>query len=1005
MAQLVGGAVGAVVGWFVGGPTGAQYGWMIGATLGAATQKGPRTQGPRLEDLRVNGTEYGQAIPWVAGSPVISGQIVWASKRREIATRTSQGKGSGPKHTEYTYEVDLLVILTENETGGVSRIWANGDLVFGNGTAKNGQWTDMRVYRGTQDQLPDPTYEAAVGVGNAPAYRGRTYVVFEGLQLGNTGYLPNLMFEIGQVSLGDSDSDFFFADYENGTWDDVACESSVTNIDSRPGTIYSVGPSGPLSVRNDGWLFDELFSRGVFYEFGVNYVGAAGADGIAIDLVFSASTTPGATSVTRADIFYLAQTPGGAANIPTSHCWLYVGFEGASGLVNSVSLGVRGVTVMTQSRTPTGGDIRVTIYCQRNGVTRFYVDESYIGERVGPSSIVLYDTMLLGGGTDTNSKIGAKWATIEYHTVRVLADPVDEVTPISVPVCGAPVYGVATPQPLTNVTAALLQRAGYVDKDFSIVELASIEKPIRGFAVSQVSTTRAAIEAYQPAFFFDWSKSDRIYARPRPIISVATIPFRDLGASEDRDDSAEPFALQMANELERPAQISLSFPNVLADYQVSTEHSERIASQDTNQSIQMPLGMTPAEGKGVADGLLFDMIAGLMTTTIRVGLKYAFLEPGDVILVTSSDGRQYRMNIKVRRDLMIRLEFECVIDDVGAIVSSQVTDEGYVSHEDPVLIAPTVWKSLDIPILRDADDEPGYYVAVAPDRTNANDEWAGAIVARAWDGVSYERLLDTTTASVMGVCLTTLQDWTGGNYFDEASTLRVTVEGELAGSTRDAMYADIEINALLVGREIVRFRVATLVGAVGTKRTYDLSSFLRGQRGTEWAQLDHEADEVCVLLDAQMRRVTTQNSQINLLRYMKAATFGLALSSVTAEEFTDTGVALKPFSVANPNALADGPDLVLTWQRRSRLSYRYGGLGGVSVPLGEMVEAYRVKVYDNPALAPVATYLSNDPQWIYTAAQMSSDGFSASDVITFEVSQLSELVGEGYPSTCEGIAP
>jgi hypothetical protein len=46
-------------------------------------------------------------------------------------------------------------------------------------------WRRMTVYTGAADQLPDPTYETAVGVGYAPAYRDRGTVFLEGLQLGS----------------------------------------------------------------------------------------------------------------------------------------------------------------------------------------------------------------------------------------------------------------------------------------------------------------------------------------------------------------------------------------------------------------------------------------------------------------------------------------------------------------------------------------------------------------------------------------------------------------------------------------------------------------------------------------------------------------------------------------------------------------------------------------------------------------------------------------------------
>ena len=76
MAQLVIAAAGAAIGFAIGGPTGAQIGFTLGSAIGAPTQK---TKGPRLEDLKVSGTEYGQTIPYCEGVVRTAGQIVWAS--------------------------------------------------------------------------------------------------------------------------------------------------------------------------------------------------------------------------------------------------------------------------------------------------------------------------------------------------------------------------------------------------------------------------------------------------------------------------------------------------------------------------------------------------------------------------------------------------------------------------------------------------------------------------------------------------------------------------------------------------------------------------------------------------------------------------------------------------------------------------------------------------------------------------------------------------------------
>ena len=59
--------------------------------------------------------------------------------------------------------------------------------------------TDIRFYTGDLAQTPDPLIESYLGVGNVPAFRGTSYVVFERLAIGNFGnILPQLNFVVSE---------------------------------------------------------------------------------------------------------------------------------------------------------------------------------------------------------------------------------------------------------------------------------------------------------------------------------------------------------------------------------------------------------------------------------------------------------------------------------------------------------------------------------------------------------------------------------------------------------------------------------------------------------------------------------------------------------------------------------------------------------------------------------------------------------------------------------------
>lgn len=203
MAALVLSAAGGLAGGLFG-PAGAIAGRIAGALVGNILDRslfGPGNQtveGPRLADLDVMASTEGAPIPRVYGRARLAGQVIWATPLEEVASSDTQaagGKGgivSGPTVTTdtYVYFANFAVGLCEGVIGRVGRIWADGKPLDITGVT-------YRVHRGTEDQAPDDLIVAKEGAGNAPAYRGLAYIVFERLPLANFGNrIPQLSFEI-----------------------------------------------------------------------------------------------------------------------------------------------------------------------------------------------------------------------------------------------------------------------------------------------------------------------------------------------------------------------------------------------------------------------------------------------------------------------------------------------------------------------------------------------------------------------------------------------------------------------------------------------------------------------------------------------------------------------------------------------------------------------------------------------------------------------------------------
>jgi hypothetical protein len=191
MATIVFGAIGTALGGPLGGAIGAMAGRQADTALFGASSR----EGPRLRELDVSLSTYGHPIPRIFGRMRTAGAVIWATELQEHAETLGAGKGQ-PALTTYSYAANLAVALSSRRIWQLGRIWADGKLLRGGaGDLKVGG--TLRMYRGTEDQLPDPLIAAAEGDARCPAFRGLAYVVFEGLELATFGNrVPALTFEV-----------------------------------------------------------------------------------------------------------------------------------------------------------------------------------------------------------------------------------------------------------------------------------------------------------------------------------------------------------------------------------------------------------------------------------------------------------------------------------------------------------------------------------------------------------------------------------------------------------------------------------------------------------------------------------------------------------------------------------------------------------------------------------------------------------------------------------------
>lgn len=1061
-------AVATIAGYYIGSLYGyPQLGAVVGAAFGAALQPAQKMQGAHLNDLKAPAFSYGSSLPLIRGRYRTAGAYLWASDKREIANTTEQGKGASTEITNYTYEIDALIQLSTDVISGVSRIWSNGELVYtalaGSSDASlaasgaNERWRGLVIYTGSATQLPDPDYEAAVGIGNAPAYRGRGTIFIKGLQLGSSGQLPVLTFEV----IG------------SGT-------HSVSNFAAGPTVAAPVywamgtpaGSTGVLRCHVGAWtasngyanlvnVFDvDLFAKtqtwvGSYTATGYNpsanthntcyghsdidcFMFSAIADGTPCYL-FSGNTgsrtaftlphSPGTDMVFSrlgGDIVFSSRSN---YNNFTKQVFKYGVAGGSTPVSSSPTLPqyVNDVIIIGDrvyaASGATDGAIYVLALSDLSLITTLTVPAGYGGFHGGYQRLFEIDGCVGIVNTQSENQFVPQLGTWRYDVgqsawVRIgtltsgTGVPTTQIgstmlvvgnlliSTLSSP-SGTPQLQTFSSQLVVNPgqldmaaeVAYLCQAAGLQSTQVDASSLAGLT--IDGYAVTQISPVRSTLEMLANAFYFECTESDKLYFRRRGGSSAATISFSDLGAAEGEAAVENPMGLERANDTELPTRYSLSYVNLDDDYQTGSVFSDRLVGvgQETS-AVQVPIVMSPERAKGIADTMVIDARIG--ATTFRPAITWADprIEPTDVLTLIDEDGTQYRA--RVRREVLSpgRKELECVLDDASILQLTGTTESDYTPSTTVLAPANTQIVLMDIPILRDDDDVAGIYVA----GKSLGGKWPGFTVMRSTDDSAFSNVGEATKQATLGTCTTTLGAWSGGTMFDEVNSVTVNVgaSSTLASYTRDDILNGVAAG-YMVGAELLYARDATLVSA----GIYKLTGLLRGRRGTELAMASHGASEAFVVLaPSGIVKTVLSDAEIGRSFFWRGVTMGRSLGTATSQTKADTGVAVKPFSPVDVRGYRDGSSgaIGLTWKRRTRLSCRFTGPSGIYVPLGEDSEAYEVDVFADGTFTAVKRTLSASAAAVsYTVEQQVADFGSLPSVVYAKVYQIGKG-GRGYPA-------
>jgi hypothetical protein len=941
MPQLAVAAAGAWLGGAIG--IGASAGWAIGSILGSLlfAPSGPKAQ---MADTRAPKIDFGARMHRVYGTVRVPLSPRWVDDFTADG-QSAGGKGGGSETSYYTYSTNVLYWAADGiNVLGVSRIWKDGELVWSGradsdaesvaNSLDNENWADMQFFDGGASQLPWSVYEAAVGSVNADAHRGIACIGFAALQTGNSPRLPFMEAEIYTAGTGTPAVGGYIGSVEGQGF-------SPTAVDG-----IQAGDALFLLVHHDGTLTPPS---------GWNYV----ADDLDSAAALSLSVLTRTADGTATDSTMGFTTDGVGAS------WVTFVLRGVSDTEFPTPMNAP-INFAAEAGTSPGNVTRPLSPCI--AIAAAYISESggrtLVAPPEGYEQIVhqTYDAGSVNGhflagykivsGTSENPgqfEVGSGGYGIGGLGVMTLMVSYEPFTGITLD-C----------EDLADVVEAECLRCGLTSSQIDVTDL--VGTPVCGFKCE--GTGRDAIEQLMAAFFFYAIAGEKIAFRLLDTASIATIEAEDTGVGID--STTDVFAgLMRGNDLELPAQVSITAPTMSMDHDPLTATSDRIVTVG-NAKTQASLAvlLTPSQIKGIANAMVLDGRVAAHTGSFSVSDKHATYEPGDVIVHSDDEGNTYTLRWLRETYTLGQKTIEARLFDRSVLTPTGTMSDTYTpALTVAVAETPTLYL-LDIPILRDVDDGYGIYATVT-----ADGKWEGAELFLSRDDVTYESVGLFANRGIAGSA-TELADFTGWTW-DSGNTVTVTTDDgtdSLTSSTKSAIEADATLNVAAIGEhgrwEIVRFATASLLAP----NSYLLSNFLRGQFGTEHANADHEAGDTFVLMRTTgiVRVILTAGDVGNVL-YFKAVPPGRALSAVDAVTLTYTAEGLKPYAPVDLQAATEDGATVVTWNRRSRLASPF--LLTTQPPLGETTESYDVELLDGSD-AVIQSDTVTEAEWTVSAYEL-----------------------------------
>lgn len=535
--------------------------------------------------------------------------------------------------------------------------------------------------------------------------------------------------------------------------------------------------------------------------------------------------------------------------------------------------------------------------------------------------------------------------------------------------------GRASNEPLAAVIGDICALTGMAE-----VDLAQARGIVRGYAITDVASARAALQPLTLAFPTDViEREGTLRFQSRTALQPQTVAPDALAVSSEIDGRIE---RSRSADVETPEHIRLTFNEAETDFAVSTvsaSFADRVG--DVVSHSELPLTLTASEATAIAERWMAETRVSRDTARFALPKSQLAIGVGDTVSIA---GELYRIDRAELSELQT-IEAVRVDPNVYEPADISVPSRGWVPFQATVPVYPLF---LDLPLLKGTEVEYTPHVCVAAQ------PWPGDVAV--WSAISddsYSLNITLTQPATIGTTETVLGAAETG-LWDRGATLRVRLEsGALSSVSTVSVLSGANIAAIGDGSpenwEVFQFATATLVAA----NTYDITMRLRGQAGTDGLMpTAWPIGSSFVLLNDAVQQINLPLSARGLPRFYRFGPADKGYDSSTTVLRTESfaGAGLRPYPVSHPAAIKQASGaLDISWQRRTRIDG--DTWQSLEVPLGEDTEAYTVKISQGSVTLRETT--TTTPAFSYTAAMQTAD--SAAGEISIAIAQISQRYGNG----------